>query len=371
MLLVATLGLLCQAQIETIYTFNGSDGRIPSGNIVFDADGSLYGTTVYGGTLDLGTVYRLSPDGLGGWQQTGLYSFTNSADGMTPIAGLTLDPSGKIWGTAYGKSGPDCPPSCGSLFTFDGSSLMIVHTFLGGKDGGLPRSTPIFDSTGNLYGSTAYRGAKGYGTVYRIEPDGKKHILHAFGSDKYGADPSGNLVLGSDGTIYGITQWAGGHNTGTIFRLVPGTKGYQLRLIHKFTAKEGRTAAGLNFANGMLYGTLPYNSGHQCVGILYSLATNSKGEWVETKLHKFCLKIDGRNPLFNPLMMPDGSFYGTTVQAVYKLSLVDGVWQPTRVIWTGEDEPWTGALTLGPDGKLYGTTHSGGTGYGTVFSVTP
>ena len=124
---------------KTLYSFKGApDGVFPYGALLFDAAGNLYGTTYYGGTNGLDTVYQLSPSGGGGWTETVLYSFEAGSDGNSSISNLVADATGNLYGTtSEGGLGS------GTIFklTPEGNGTWtesIAHSFQGSPDGAFP-----------------------------------------------------------------------------------------------------------------------------------------------------------------------------------------------------------------------------------------
>ena len=144
----------------------GSDGNAPHGKLVMDAAGNLYGTAEFGGDPDVsctgyhgcGVVFKLDQTG----RETTLYSFTGGADGAMPLAGLYRDHAGNLYGTAAGggKTGCICLPGCGVVFKLTpGGQETVLYSFGGANDSGFPASPVIRDSSGNLYG-TDWTGCK-------------------------------------------------------------------------------------------------------------------------------------------------------------------------------------------------------------------
>ena len=155
-----------------IFSFNGTDGILPStDSLVMDAAGNLYGTTVDGGSLSNGIVYELSPLSSGVWRETVLHAFTGGTDGGSPEAGLTFDASGNLWGiTTYSLDAKgdgtvfELTPGTGGQWDFS-----TVYSFLGyPNDGQNPLGRVIFDSAGNLYGTTQKGGTQKKGVVYEL-----------------------------------------------------------------------------------------------------------------------------------------------------------------------------------------------------------
>lgn len=150
---------------ETVlYTFNDAPAaNSPEAALAQDGSGNFYGTTVFGGSSDEGTVFKLDTTGA----QTVVYSFGSGGSGSAPKAGLLLDPSGNLYGTtSTGASG------FGTVFELDTTgTVAVLHTFAGGADGASPYAGLILDGLGNLYGTTASGGTSNVGTVFAITPD--------------------------------------------------------------------------------------------------------------------------------------------------------------------------------------------------------
>jgi len=213
---------------ELLYSFNGgSDGAGPSGPLVFDAGGNLYGTTAYGGSTTYcdgngcGTVFKLTPSG---WE-TVLYSFTGSADESYPAAGLIFDGAGNLYGTT---SCYYCSSGYGTVFKLTPSGAeSTFYSFTGGADGAYPDAGLIFDGAGNLYGVTSgggifnCRGGQGCGVIFELSPSGTETVLYSFTGGNDGAFPNGPLVFDGQGNLYGTTSDGGAYGNGTVFKLTP------------------------------------------------------------------------------------------------------------------------------------------------------
>jgi len=163
-----------QSWSETvIHRFNPgqSDGASPPAGVVFDAKGRLCGTTQTGGRAGYGTVFRLAPSANGIWTETLLYSFTGQQDIGSPQAGLTLSSKGGLYGTTLG--GPNASgivfglarPVHGGTWVFTD-----LYSLKGAPDGHYPAARPVFDASGNLYGTTQGGGSAGNGTVFEVSP---------------------------------------------------------------------------------------------------------------------------------------------------------------------------------------------------------
>jgi uncharacterized repeat protein (TIGR03803 family) len=303
-----------------LHSFNGSDGGWPEARLIFDATGNLYGTTFLGGAHKAGTVFELAPDGHGGWTETVLHSFNFSCvDGCEPTAGLIFDAAGNLYGTTF--EGGDSNTHTGTVFELspDGHGVWtetVLHSFGNGTDGALPVGGLIFDAAGNLYGTTEIGGASQAGTVFELAPDGHGGwtgtVLHSFnGTDGYG--PQATLIFDAAGNLYGTTQYGGDSRAGTVFELTPdGHGGWKETVLHSFNRKDGREpVAGLIFdAAGNLYGTTR-GGGANGYGRVFELAPNGQGGWTETVLHTF-KDQPGAVPLGTLIFGTQGHLYGTT-----------------------------------------------------------
>jgi uncharacterized repeat protein (TIGR03803 family) len=277
---------------ETVlYNFSGtgSDGLAPEAGLVFDALGNLYGTTVEGGDYGFGTVFELSPLLGGGWSETTLHSFNlNGTDGVKPYAGLTFDAAGNLYGTtADGGDGTGCTYNCGIVFKLTPSeggtwAETILHSFTGSGTGGYApvSSGVIFDSIGNLYGTTSLGGTYGGGTAFELSPTkgGAWEVkwLHGFGGNyDDGWAPITGVIFDTYGNLYGTTVGAGTVG-GTVFELSPATGGkWSEKVVHSFKASDDADEpTGLTLApGGYIYGTSTYggsgSSGSE--GIVYEI----------------------------------------------------------------------------------------------------
>ncbi len=274
------------------FTNPGEDGYGPVAGLVFDPNGNLYGTTNQGGKYDLGTVFELrKPAGAGGaWKERILHNFINNGkDGQSPAAGLIFDSAtpGNLYGTtSYGGAGA-CTLGCGTVYelinpgTAGGAwAESMVHDFSdNGKDGTNPAAGLIFDSNGNLYGTTFGGGKHNVGMVFELSPPPSsgapwpEQILHVF--DDNGIDgtyPEASLILDDTGTYLYGTTFSGGDGTscsggcGTVFKLnVTGTP-YGIRSAFTSPTTEGSYPhSGLVFgADGNLYGTTTAGGGQLC-----------------------------------------------------------------------------------------------------------
>ena len=192
------------------------------------SDGNFYGTTAYGGTNGVGTVFKITSDGT----LTTIWHFgslSNNVDGKWPLAGLVQGSDGNFYGTtAQGGTNITCYSGCGTVFkiTPDGTltPLWQFGSLSNKADGSNPNGL-VQGSDGNFYGTTVGGGTNipySYGTVFKITPAGTLTPLWQFGSLQNHLDglaPRAGLVQGSDGSFYGTAAYGGTNSQGTIFKL--------------------------------------------------------------------------------------------------------------------------------------------------------
>ena len=208
--------------METVlhsFAFAG-DGTHPDGALIEGTDGNFYGMTSAGGSANTGngTVFKLTPAGA----ETVLYSFAGApSDGNLPYAVRLLQGSdGNFYGTTEGGG----TNNLGIVFRLTAAGIeTVLYSFSGGpNDGDSPVGNLIEGSDGSLYGTTAFGGAYGKGSVFKLTPSGTATLLYSFsGSRGDGTEPNAGLTLGSDGTVYGTTNSGGINNQGTFFNIVP------------------------------------------------------------------------------------------------------------------------------------------------------
>jgi uncharacterized repeat protein (TIGR03803 family) len=227
------------------FTFHG-DGGFPFAGLTFDAKGNLYGVSDFGGDLNegicCGLVFQLTPDNSGGWTFKVIYTFTGPiTGGEAPTGSVVFDASGNLYGTT--QIGGFCGTAYELSPTQKGEwKQTILHYFNNvergvTEDGCLPSSPMIFDKAGNLYGTTQQTGANdcmtnsGCGTAFELFPQGdgkwKESVIHHFPQKGTGdgISPYGGLVMDSAGNLWGTTQFGGTAGEGTVFELTPGLGG--------------------------------------------------------------------------------------------------------------------------------------------------
>ncbi len=349
-----------QTTLSNIFAFpmdglspNGySVGAAPEGGITQGADGNYYGTTIYGGSstcndgfdVGCGVVFKLTPGGA----ESVLYSFALSGGGNTalnggwPVAALTQGPDGNFYGvaSAFGDSTAICNTTggCGTVFRLSpAGAFKLIYAFQGSTggcttfDGGQPDGKLLLASNGDFYGVTNQGGCFAGGTAFRISGAGKYGQIHVFQGNNGttdGANPTGGLIEGNDGYLYGTTTFGGANGAGTIYRM---------------------SLSG-------------------AVKVLYAFA------------HTGADAVNGSEPLGGLVQGNDGNLYGVTSQdglysggTMFRITTA-GVF--TKLYDFGLSQPFTGispraSLIQASDGNLYGTTWRGGASDdGTVFKAT-
>jgi uncharacterized repeat protein (TIGR03803 family) len=246
----------------------GSDGAAPVGNLFRDSTNNLYGATFKGGMysgvcsqVGCGVVFKLDQTG----NETVLYSFTGGTDGAFPTGGLIQDSAGNLYGTTLegGSSGDSCGGSgCGVVFKLDSAgNETVLYSFTGQADGGSPTGGLVIDAAGNLYGTASEGGSfggscgeVGCGVVFQVDSAGAETVLYAFSGGNDGSGPSAALVRDPAGNLYGVTAYGGSHGYGVVFKLSPaGTES----LLHRFSGGSDGAypATALLLYKDHLYGT--------------------------------------------------------------------------------------------------------------------
>ncbi len=212
-----TVFRMTPAGVESVlWSFgNSNDGAVPWGNLVEGSDGNFYGVTSEsnGPNFD-GTVFKITPAGV----ETILWTFGNGNDGQTPYGGLIEASDGSF----YGMTNNGGVMGKGTIFSITPAGAeTVIWSFGVNGDGALPSGSLTLGSDGDFYGMTLAGGAFGAGTIFKVAPGGAESVIFSFkGSD--GANPSGTLLLGPDGNFYGMTRFGGDNNFGTIFQVTPG-----------------------------------------------------------------------------------------------------------------------------------------------------
>jgi len=301
---------------EVLYSFaSGTDGAAPAARVMPGPQGRLYGTASQGGGGG-GTVFDLGRSKRDPRKERSLYRFVGSGNGYQPSSGdLAFDANGGIYGTttdggAYGG---------GTVFrltrSHGGWTETILHSFGGIGDGTNPVAGVVFDGAGNLYGTTSAGGASGNGTVFEVTPSGSgwtENILHSFAAAADGSVPYAGLTFDGAGNLYGAATDGGTNGGGTIFALTPSSGGWAFNVVYSVPGWgiSGPFRTPLVDANGDVFGTT-HCDGAYSSGSVFEL-TRSGSVWTYTSLHDFTGGSDGQYVFANPVFDAHGNIYGTT-----------------------------------------------------------
>ncbi len=379
--------------VTTLHTFdiNNSDGIFPLAALMQASDGNLYGTTtIYGNTStglpSAGAVFQIQS--YGSRQFATLYHFAGK-DGGTPAGQLVEGPDGNLYGTAqYGGSA--CTASgCGTVFRFslDGT-FTTLYNFQGGSDGSHPEAGLVLGSDGNFYGVTSDGGdTNGDGTIFRISSTGAYAQLYALNGPTDGALPITALLQASDGNFYGAAKGGGANGLGTVFQITPAGK---FTVLHTFSGSDGaQPSSGLvETASGTLVGVTEIGGGITNCDILGTgcgaiFSVTPTGSF--SLLHSFENEQDGEVPAGNLFLASDGRLYGTSFSggtfcnntsgcsAIFSLN-PDGSNFTILAALTGnlELDGDAGGLLQANDGNFYGTSASVGNAHdwdGAVYEL--
>jgi hypothetical protein len=329
-----------------------------------------------------------------------IYTFKGGSDGAYPVAPLVADAKGNLYGTTgAGGAGPNCvgDEGCGTVFELIAPSSpsgqwreAVLYAFTGGSDGAFPRGGLIFDSAGNLYGTTLWGGdlnntfcvdgtglSLGCGVAFELSPPARpgqawtEAVLHAFelgGTD--GAYPDSSLVLDGSGNFFGTAE-SGNlvSNGGVVFELSPAVGGtWTESILYSFTCgSDGCVPSGpLSFDRyGNLYGTTSQGGENNYGAVFQLVPPVGSGQWVENSLLTFD-GSNGANPYGGVLLDPSGDLFGTTMNGgVQKDGLAFELVPPqSGDVWTevilrsfiggGNAHPF--GFVEDASGDLYGTT---------------
>jgi hypothetical protein len=407
-LLVSTVVFQAFSQAQTftlLHTFTGgADGAEPYAGLTIDRGGNLYGTALGGGCGN-GTVFKIIHKN-GAWIFNPLYCFTGGSDGNAPVARVVIGPDGSLYGTTQFGGGNGCSGSegCGTVFrlrppiTVCKTTLCpwgetVLYRFQGNSDGANPGyGDLVFDQAGNIYGTTREGGGggcsgNGCGVAFELTPSHggqwTESIVYRFTSGQDGAGPVGGVIVDSSNNLYGTTEAAGTFGGGTVFQLTHSGTGWMETTLYAFNPNMGDgygPAASLIFdSSGNLYGTSVIG-GSLAGGTVFELTTAGGGGWAETILHPFASSGDG--PSGSLIFDSAGNVYGTTYGSgandlgnVFKLTHSNGSWDYVSLHdFTGpsDGKGLYGNVVLDTSGNVYGTASLGGSqGLGVVWAITP
>lgn len=293
--------------LTTLCSFSFIDGYQPTAALVQGSDGNLYGTTFEGGTsvefgaeYGYGTVFQISTNGA----FNSLYSFTNGIDGASPYAGLAQGLGGVFYGvTAYGGSNNN-----GAVFQItSGGALTALYSFTNGVDGSQSRAALTLAGDGSFYGTAYAGGSNGQGVVFHLNAAGALIPLRSFKGGNEGANPLGQLLLWTNGVLYGTTYAGGASNLGTVFKI---TTSGSFSNLYAFTGGMDGANPGAGLAAGIdgnFYG-VTYGGGPNGAGGIFKITPQG----ALTPLYLFTGGNDGASSYATLVQGNDGDFYGTT-----------------------------------------------------------
>ncbi len=321
--------------IATLYSFvpYGSGGYVPISDLVRDQKGNFYGTFYSGGdpSCNCGGVYKLTAPAVAGgaWTEAAIYSFKEVGDGHLPAAfAMALLANGTLYGTTI-RGGTFDSGTLYKLATKNGTTYTetVLYSFGEVGDAYTPNGPIAVDSKGYLYGVSSQGGAFNQGTVFKYVPAANGHVavesvIYSFGgSSSDGTNPSGGLVFDSGGNLYGVTNTGGGSNDyGIAYSLAPANPTWTESILFSFTNTSGSNpVAGLtwNHKNNNLYGaTSSGNGATSGDGSIYKLVppTVKGAAWTETNLYNFTYGVTGGYPTGAPTLdTKTGDLYGTAM----------------------------------------------------------
>lgn len=378
------LTLTVQAQTyQVIYNFtDGRDGAVPEAGVTLDRAGNLYGTATEGGNDQYGTVYKLKHSG-SSWILSPLYSFAAGDDGYYPTARVIFGPNGTLYGTTSSGTVYNLrPPAtfCRTVICFWNITVLADDLVEPGY-GDL-----LFDSSGDIYGTTTQGGANGYGEVFDLTPANgggyTESTVYSFDYDSSGAYPQNGVVFDQAGRLYGTTHdGGGGDEVGTVFQLTPHSgSSWTEATLYTFSERldGGNPYAGVIFDSAFnLYGATSDSGPNNC-GTIFEMGPEN--QWNYNVLYSF---VNGTGPRTSLTMDASGNLYGTLYTggtdgygSVFELRHnSDGSWTSIDLYnFTGGSD---GAypisnVSIDASGNLYGTASEGGSdSYGVVWEITP
>ncbi len=389
------------ATYSVLHQFTGGmDGSNPFAAFALDSAGSLYGTAAAGGsgTCDddtlqgCGTAFKLAKRN-GAFTMDPLYQFRGGSDGAFPVRAMTIGSNGSLYGTTLaggtGSCSDDGSAGCGIAFnmtpgpTFPKTPFTpwdekILYRFTGEGDGGNPFTTLLFDASGNMYGMTVLGGANNFGTVFKLTSAGNgnytESVIYNFAGGTDGRNPDDGLIADTAGNYYGTTASGGGstnctNGCGTVFELSPNGSGWTEKVLYRFQGPndgENPDAGLVMDSAGNLYGNT-WQGGPGGGGTVYKL-TNSGGNWTETTIYSVPVAgyavgrvvRDSSGNLYEALQ--GGGGFG--VGQILELMPSGGNWIYIDLYdFTGGSDGATaiGGVALDSSNNIYGTATFGGT----------
>jgi len=398
---------------NVLYEFTGAaNGAHPEG-VTLDRAGNLYGTTLDGGNLDsscggCGTVFKLKHSDRA-WTYMQLYAFDGGYDGAWPTSRVAIAQDGTLYGTTEYGGGLGCNYGfgCGTVFHLNPSPSAprsaleqwhetVIYAFLGqdGGDGYYPQGNLVFDAAGNIYGTTLHGGSTGGGIVYELTPSygtWAETALYSAGLGGEGSKVVGGVVFDRLGNLYSATENGQFENCGSVFQLSPSDSGWLEQTLLTLFAydctsqsmtiprpatllRQGKHPFGVTIdAAGNVIGSSA-NVSDSTWGMVWELSPENDG-WNFTYV---CIQGCG-TPNDVPVVDQAGNIYGTTSGdgaygqgTVFKLTISDSGWTYTDLHdFDGSDGSSPRGLAVDPNGNVYGVALEGGShNAGVVWEIT-
>jgi len=401
-----------------LHAFTGYEGGLPASGLTGDQLGNMFGTAQLAGNTQAcpvdgcGAVYQLTRQG-SSWKFKTLYRFAGPAtgDGAQPMGRLTVAPDGTLYGTTfYGGvnaysgicANIGLRSGCGTIFRLQPTletckhadcewNEEVLYTFKDLGTGIHPTSEVLLDSAGNLYGTTFIGGQFGYGVVYQLsQVDGSwaYNVIHDIGSNSEGGEPFGGLVMDSAGNLFGATSIGGTGGGGVIFELSRMGEGWNFQVLYNIGTNKsdgsGPYGTLIMDPSGNLFGST-VGGGANDGGTVFELARSGDRSMysVLADLPHGASYYHDAGPHDKLMMDAAGNLYGTTSQdgAHLQGSAFELIKSPTGYTYTSLHDfgseydrifyPWSN-LVFDSQGKLYGTAQGGGSGnVGAVFEISP
>lgn len=367
---------------ETLHHFNGGidEGYRPEGTLIQSSDGALYGTTRLGGLANIGSVYKIQSDGS---SFTTLHNFLGcGGDGAESSSRLLAASDGYLYGTTLEGGAFEY----GVIFKVrpDGSAYQLLHNFRPDADDGInPYEGLTEDREGVLYGSTRFGGGSAdAGTIFKLNRDGSGYqVIHRFTKTLgTGSWPAGEMLVGSDGKLYGRSLAGGVSDGATVFRL--NRDGSNFEILHD-AARDGGNEFYAYFglieaSDGRLYGN-SIGDGDQGGGAVFGL--NKDGSDFKILHHFSATGTDGKYPEGGVMEASDGNLYGTTSAggnfdwgALFRINKDGTGYTILHHFNAANDAAYypVGNLHEGPGGTLFGVAYFGGAdASGAIYMLNP
>ena len=357
-----------------IHNFGASnDGSKPYAEVTIDKQGNLYGTTLDGGPLLAGTIWKISASGK--YQLLHIFSNGQDLNGSYPKAGVTVDSSGNLFGLAGGGG------STGGGFLWKITSDGIFHEiqdFGIQNDGKGPSASLVFDKKGNIFGTNTWPGPNvAFGNIWELTPAGQFLNLHSFGTGTDGQAPFAGVTLDSAGNMYGTTYQGGSQNVGTVWEI---TAAGNYVVLHEF---------GVGGDGALPIGGVTVDNSGNLFGTASATTTSGSGPGVVWEIsstlgyqviHAFGSSGDGSLPNGGVTLDSSGNLYGTASQGggtgggvIWTLT-TDGQYSILHTFGSGNDGVMPlSSVTFDAAGNMFGTAFHGGTfgpTYGVVWELT-